>query len=425
MSNTLPPLTDNPVEHLESDAFGFRPHIERLDAVVAAAHPLPLTVGIFGPWGSGKSSFLRMWQDLMVSNDDRSHAIWFNPWKYDQKVDVWAALIQSLLAELKKNRRIADTVTSLARQVTWLMLRGGLGKAGELATAGILDKATFEQALDAIASRDSEYCQFINEFEHSFAQAVAQYVGEHGRLVVFVDDLDRCTPEAALTVLEALKLFIGDARCVFVLAMDFDVVAAAAEAKFGESSSMARSGYLEKIIQIPFFLPEVRFTTLVNSVTAQVGPLAESNEFWELVEIGFGANPRRVKRYINVFNLATAILNLTGSSRDAIIGRLQLAELLIIRSEHREFFRHLTRSPGAWRRLEEAVAAPKEPGGEATVDSARVDADLRKFAEDSALVRLLGTKPGGYLDHPAALSGKEIVTVLSTVQLTTGPLEAS
>lgn len=420
----LPPLTDNPIDNFDLDAFGFRPYIESLDTLVAAAQRLPLTIGVFGSWGTGKSSFLAMWENHMNDRDPGTQTLRFNPWKYDQKVDVWAALIQSLLAKLKENQRLAEATTQLARHITWLLLRGGLSKAGNLATGGIFGQATFEKALDVIADRDAEFCKFINTFEATFEQAVSDFVGEDGRLVVFVDDLDRCTPEASLAVLEALKLFIGDARCVFVIAMDFDVVVSAAESRFTQHPPLTGSAYLEKIIQIPFFLPSVSFETLKTSLLPQVGELAKSDEFWEIVQIGLGANPRRVRRYINVLNLAMVTQGLTCVSLDDLHKVLQFAELLIIRSEHREFFRYLTTHPDAWRRLEEAVQPLKDAAGETTIDRQKVGPDLAHFAEDPALVRLLGTKPKAFLSgHPVAPDGFVTERMLSTVQAVAGPLE--
>lgn len=416
----LPPLTDNPMEHLDEDRFGFRPYVEALDELVALAEPLPCVVGIFGPWGSGKSSFLRMWRSLIGT---RSRTSQFNPWKYDQKVEVWAALIQSILAELKESTSSPQRITELARQIAWLTLRGGLSRGIGLATAGIINEKTVDKALDVIADRDAKFYKFMNEYEYAFTKAVDEYVGEDGRLVVFVDDLDRCTPESALAVLEALKLFIGNARCVFVLAMDFDLVAAAVGSKLGSHDPLNGAAYLEKIVQIPFFLPDVSFETLRVSVGQHVGGLAKNEAFWELVQIGFGANPRRVKRYINVLNLATAILKLDDASQSGAKQRLQLAELLIIRSEHREFFRYLTKHPDAWLRLEEALTPPLKRGAVVTVDHDNLPGDLKRFAQDEALLRLLGTKPGAYLDHPEAASETDTERMLGTVRLAVGPLE--
>lgn len=415
----LPLLTDNPVERLDEDRFGFQPYIKELDTLIAMAEPLPITVGIFGSWGSGKSSFLRMWMSL-IEDCQPCSTIWFNPWKYDKKVEVWAALIQSILGALQERSSSPERIARLLRHITWLTLRGGISRGLELTTAGVLTHDTVEHTLDAIANQDAEFYRFANEYERSFMQAVKDSVGEDGRLVVFVDDLDRCTPEAALAVLEALKLFIGDARCVFILAMDVDVVAAAADQKLGGRGPFTGAAYLEKIIQLPFFLPNVGFETLRMSVSQNVGELAESAAFWELVQIGFESNPRRVKRYINVLNLATAILKLDVSA-EGMKKRLQLAELLIIRSEHREFFRYLLKNPGAWWTLEASIIFSAD--GAPAVKLGPEDINLQRFAEDDALIRLLATQPTKSAEYPPAASAEETERMLSTVRLAAGPVE--
>jgi predicted KAP-like P-loop ATPase len=91
-------LTDNPVTGRGDDQFGFGTHGRVLcDAVQATVH-LPLTVGVFGPWGTGKSSFLNICREIL---DRRGiPTIAFNPWKYDAKEAIWHALIQTILTEI-------------------------------------------------------------------------------------------------------------------------------------------------------------------------------------------------------------------------------------------------------------------------------------------------------------------------------------
>jgi hypothetical protein len=418
----LPPLTDNPVTQIGADAFGFRPYINELHEAVVAATPLPLTVGVFGPWGSGKSSFLKMWEDLL---NPTTRTLWFNPWKYDRKIEVWAALIQSLLAEMRAsgNEGLKEKVVRLARTATWLGLRAGLGTASQILTHGVIDKATVGEILDSLADDGSSYYREVNRFELDFTDAVGEFVGPSGRLVVFVDDLDRCTPDAALSVLEALKLFVGDARCVFVLAMDFDILSAVAERRFGDHLQISGSEYLEKIIQLPFFLPDITFDSLRASLSRHAGDLAGNDAFWELVELGFGSNPRRVKRYINVLNLAIAIARREDSAdrRLDVIHQLQLAKLLIIRSEHRDLFNYLLRHPEALSELENSPALP-HPGSGGTVEIERErNQVLVPFLNRESLTRLLNARPGAYLDHPSAPGAKELAQMLRTVQLTSGP----
>jgi KAP family P-loop domain len=340
------PLTDNPVTRLSQDAFGFEPHVRQLDEAVRNAQPLPLTVGVFGGWGTGKSSFLGMWRDLLEVDDPAAHTIWFNPWKYDQKVEVWSALLHTVLAEIGRVPRLRDRALQLARAATWLSLRAGLGHATSLATAGVVGKEQINSLLDGLSKDDADQYDQVNRFEQDFAKAVDDAVGEGGRLVVFIDDLDRCTPDSAITVLESLKLFLGNARCVFVLALDVDVLAAVSTNKFrgalvgAPEESVSGMRYLEKIVQLPFFLPDVGFPALQGLLAPSLGVLAKRKQFWELLQVGLGNNPRRLKRFVNVLNLA-----LPRQWLEAPIDPrpLQLAKLLILRSEHREFFRQITR----------------------------------------------------------------------------------
>jgi predicted KAP-like P-loop ATPase len=93
-------LSDNPIQVSGDDEFGFSEHAEVLCDAIMQTQDLPLTVGIFGPWGSGKSSFLNICHDLLEKREFVT--VKFNPWKYDKRDEIWHALIQSLLAELIK-----------------------------------------------------------------------------------------------------------------------------------------------------------------------------------------------------------------------------------------------------------------------------------------------------------------------------------
>lgn len=341
------PLTDNPVTDLGQDEFSFVPHVRQLHDAVRNARPLPLTVGIFGGWGTGKSSFLGMWRHLLRENEPETPTIWFNPWKYDQKVEVWSALLHTMLAEIGQKPNLAKRAARLARSATWLSFRAGLGNVTSLATAGVIGKGQIDTLLDDFSRNDSEQYHEINRFEDDFARLVNEAVPDDGRLFVFIDDLDRCTPDAAIAVLESLKLFLGNARCVFVLALDYDVLSSMLKEKFGGVR------YLEKIVQLPFFLPEIEFAAVQAMVYRSVGALAKRTSFWEMLRVGLGTNPRRLKRFVNVLNLTMAY-QARQTDNDAF--PLHLTKLLIIRSEHREFFRQLTLDHNYW---QEAAKDPK------------------------------------------------------------------
>ena len=347
---------------------------------------------------------MRMWQDQLAFAPE-NRALWFNPWKYDQKVEVWAALLQSLLAELSANETAAPKATRLASAATWLALRFGIGVSLSLATGGALSAADITAGAEQLAATNADYYRELNRFELDFAAAVSDYLPPEGRLFVFIDDLDRCTPTAAVNVLEALKLFTGNARCVFVLGMDYDLLVQVVAGKFGGDVTVNGAAYLEKIIQLPFFLPEINFAAIRQSVAAHVTNLADHDPFWTLVRSSFGNNPRRIKRFVNVLTLATAVLAQDTSpagDRLDLARRMQLARLLVVRSEHRAFFQHLLRNPGAWKSLVEPQAR-REP-------------DLHPFAADAGLLKLLGAEKAGDTPSLPPTAG-EVSRLLTTVRM--------
>lgn len=416
------PLTDNPVAHPQDDVFHFEPYVTVLHEAVAQATPLPLTVGVFGSWGAGKSSFLRLWEQRFATEDVRT--IWFNPWKYDRKVEVWAALLHTILAELEKEEKLRDKARRLAKAATWLSVRAGLGAATALGTGGVIKGEAVDQMLQDITARDSEQYRQINRFESDFAAAVEEFVGTDGRLVVFVDDLDRCTPESAMTVLESLKLFLAETRCVFVLALDLDVLAAVATNKFGDALKGAPSevvsgmAYLDKIVQLPFFLPDVAFDTLRAAYADAVPEFADLDFFWGLLQSALGANPRRLKRYLNVLSMALAVTHAQFGHSPSQTSALQLATLLIIRLRHRDFFHLLASEPDSWSILtnyfERAQAEPRS----AEAHRAGFSARLRVFTEDSALENLLTHGGPRRLLPPDRV---QVLAMISTLRTTAGP----
>ncbi|MEV4864763.1 P-loop NTPase fold protein [Streptomyces ossamyceticus] len=418
------PLTDNPVSSPEDDSFRFGPYVDVLHNAVEQATPLPLTVGVFGSWGAGKSSFLQLWQRRFEAK--RTRTIWFNPWKYDRKVEVWAALLHTILSEMEKEDTLKDKAKKLARAATWLSVRAGLGAAAAFATGGVVKGEQVDKMLEGLAEEDSAQYRQVNRFEFDFAEAVSEFVGEDGRLVVFVDDLDRCTPESAMTVLESLKLFFAQSQCVFVLALDLDVLAAVATNKFDEALKGAPSdvvsgmAYLDKIVQLPFFLPDVGFDTLREAFGPYLSELADDSFFWELLRRGLGVNPRRLKRYINVFNMALAVFQAHGTQPLSREFRLQLAVLLIIRSRHRAFFHALTSEPEAWRHLTVFFERVQGNAGGRNGYALDLDEHLHPFGKDKDIERLL-TYGGAERVQPP--SGDTLLTMISTLRNAAGPDE--
>jgi hypothetical protein len=383
-------LTDNPIPGSGADEFGFREHAEVLCQAIEETGDLPLTVGVFGPWGSGKSSFLNICRDLL--RDRGFVAVSFNPWKYDKRDEIWHALIQTLLDELiqyaeeprdrpmtDKVRRAVERAWELRGALAWL----AAGTLTPIVTHGVISGDLVGKVRDAASKRkdprDSQAAlgyRHINVFEKDFADTV-KALTDGRRMIVLVDDLDRCRGESALIALEALRLFTGDAPCVFMVAMDLQALIGAAAEHFDNDAIRGRN-YLEKLINFPYYLPAARFESISRSFRKKLDYLAEDETMWELIRNHMGGNPRRIRRFINTFNLALGAIARGGPtpSRDR---QLQVAILLMFRQEHPAFFEFLARDARSW--------------NDTTSGHTHVWGELASFATNPELVTIIAEKP--------------------------------
>ncbi len=253
----------------ENDALDFTPYVETLVDVCKTAST-PLTIGVFGTWGSGKTLLMKMVKSKLPAIYT---VAWFDAWKYDKEETLLRAFLLSVLSAVKENIKEGESTEDLDYLETMLYRAVDIEKAGgvtidllklgskvaqgavqiglsfipgaaalgkiveELQKAGT-DNIS-ESALDAIQRERTkihiEQVKFLEQFQDKFRTLVEQHVTNNdGRLVVFVDDLDRCLPEKAIEVLEAIKLFVDAPGCVFILGLDQDVIARGIEMKYKE-----------------------------------------------------------------------------------------------------------------------------------------------------------------------------------------------
>jgi formylglycine-generating enzyme required for sulfatase activity len=413
-------LSDVPAEE---DALDFTPYSQTLIKIIQSPNTAtPLTIGVFGTWGSGKTSLMRMVSKGLPENFQK---VWFDAWKYDKEEALWRALllqvlanVRSLAEEIKPQKKaekeehqkaldaLDDLESSLYRSVEreqlgelridWQeLLKGSLETAVHVGIALVpglrIAQAVMEQAGKKAATDDpggllkaveheknkiySEHIHSLEQFQDKFKWLVDQLIRQRDtKLVVFIDDLDRCTPEKAIAVLEAVKLFLDVEGCVFVLGLDQDVVARGVELKYLELGKVNESDeklhpvisgahYLEKIIQLPFQIPPIEpedMDRYVNSLV-KVWPDKDCSTVFAK---GLGDNPRQVKRAVNVFLLLSALSEERVQKLQGRIKPVRLAKVVVIQNIYPELYEVLKRTPRLLRDLEayyRSAAASSEP----------------------------------------------------------------
>lgn len=324
-------VLDVPAEH---PTLKFEDMARALAEIITGSEP-QFAVGIFGGWGSGKSTLM----DAIKKQVKPAEAVVvdFNAWRYEREPHLIVPLLDTVRAGLldwarshaKDDRsdkvrtiaaRIGRVIRALVRATTL-----EVGLPGAVSISMDPDKALesiSEIHDDATATPQSLYYAAFEQLSKAFADVQGAGLS---RIVVFVDDLDRCLPERALTVLESMKLFFDTQGFIFVVGLDERVVQSAVRTKFARNPDQEKDTdrqvereYLNKIFQLPYTLPKIAPAQLDDLLTwlDKYGALGDEQridlrdrvkKYLYYVAKEGRINPREVKRYINAYTLQRMI----------------------------------------------------------------------------------------------------------------------
>jgi hypothetical protein len=244
----------------------------------------PVTVGVHGDWGAGKSSVLEMIEAGFADNE-KALCLKFNGWRFqgfeDAKIALIEGIVTGLLDKRPNLRVLADGAKDLFRRIDWLKLAKKGGGLAFTAFTGIPAPDLVKDILGSIEAAASDPVKLAGVVEDlegflkpksetanvpmeiaAFRKAFDELLERAGidQLVVLVDDLDRCLPDTAIETLEAIRLFVFTSRTAFVVAADEAMIEYAVRKHFPDlpdttgPQGYARN-YLEKLIQVPFRIP--------------------------------------------------------------------------------------------------------------------------------------------------------------------------
>ena len=233
---------------------------------------LPLSIGVFGGWGTGKSTTLEL-VDLELSKNSNEYLIVkFDAWLYQDFDDTRAALMGVISSSIieKAPEDLKEKATNLLKRVNKLRMLGLLIEGGALALGnpipGVISKGIDsaitliedeQKSTDANSSEGREEGGPPKEID-SFRVEFGDLLNELDKtLVVFIDNIDRCLPANAIHTLEAIRLFLFMPRTAFIVAADEDMIRHAVEHHFHNPSQTHVADYLDKLIQIPMRVPRV------------------------------------------------------------------------------------------------------------------------------------------------------------------------
>ncbi|WP_434131225.1 KAP family NTPase [Sporomusa sphaeroides] len=255
-----------------------------LKDTITADSLLPASIGVYGDWGSGKSSLMYMCKKRLEQEDNKIKCLVFNGWLFESYDDAKSAILGSILDEIAKQKRMSTKAKNILDGLygsidkfklikngikfgTDILLTGGFGTLVDVTVNTVLkqvsdkvDEADLLEIKNAISDElnNKELRDDIRKFQQEFAQLLKET--KISRLVVFIDELDRCSPNTILDTLEAMKLFMFNGKVAFVIGADERHISYAVNSKYKEiegSSISIGKEYLEKLIQYPIRIPKL------------------------------------------------------------------------------------------------------------------------------------------------------------------------
>ena len=415
------------------DLLGYTVHASLLKSVVTNDKNLPITVGLYGDWGSGKSSILKILEEEL-KNDNDTVVVYFDGWSFESFDDAKMALFQGIIDALEKDERffakVGDKATEtykalkkafakLKKSISWMrVLKFSVKTVVPVATAATTGGASLiipmllsafkdhqedlgelltgnkaEQFLkDTLNAEDEEKkYEVVREFRNDFEDLIDK--SKLGKIVVLIDDLDRCLPRHIIENLEAIKLFLNVPKTAFVIAADSYIVTNAIKSEYRdiidaalEERPQLGNSYMEKFIQLPYKIPTLSpkevetYVTLLfcqsildntpfKKVREDFATFTKENKFdrygWSNIQkllnreiptglgetIGFVTrfstiignslkwNPRLIKRFLNAYEMRSSLLEQSGITDMKF--KFALLKLMLIEQKHEDQFKQL------------------------------------------------------------------------------------
>jgi Cdc6-like AAA superfamily ATPase len=382
-------LLDVPEDHA---IFGFDEYASVLTSAIFETDP-HFTIGIFGKWGSGKTTLLKKIQNLLESSySEKVLTVFFDAWRYQSEEHMLLPILDTLLEHLKREETHWREFSSKLKRLTASMTTAMKFKFPIVEFDG---KSAREQ-WKADEQARSDYFGWLSELQK--ALDAARRDDPDRRIVVLIDDLDRCLPPKVVEVLESIKVTLDVSGFIFVLALDELVVEQAIQSYYGQNYSVPSKDYIKKLVQVEFRLPPLRTQDVMNYVRVlqqRIGHIGgqASQTLAQVVPIVVGDNPREVKRFVNAVLLGTAVMRNIGIT----VPVSQQIAFMVMEFRWPGIVRALASDKSLWKLVGEYVKA-KVKGG------------LPVLSEEEAknIEEMLESKPGldSYLQESP---GKELL----------------
>lgn len=311
----IPVVVDLPVD---TPKLGFEKYVDALAAAVLGGTPARYTIGLYGPWGTGKSSILQALENRLLISETPPLVVRFDAWRHERVENVMLPFLWKIQEAVKSSeadnasstsknlakdnaKKAASAISRLIRGMEFAAV-GGLFSIKMSETMGLTS-----QKEEVQPNRTEAYMDGLNQL---------QVLGENiaGRIVVLIDDLDRCSPDRVVELIEAVRLLMDVEGFVFVLAIDYEVLLDAIRHKYQHADA---EKFIEKIVQVPFWIPSLQIED-ENLLSSLIPQWEELRQYWfagvdakklqRIFKLALRGNPRQIKRLMNSYLVARHVI---------------------------------------------------------------------------------------------------------------------
>ena len=310
------------------------------------------TIGIYGEWGTGKTTLMKA---VEASLNDESNqrqktlCIWFNAWRFEREERLAiTALLKSIAFAMQGHEKFDNLskiifrgLTILGKEVEQKMILDALVK--ESGVNELIDKRI--QFFNQVEKR-SIYFEGVNEIRKEMQKIRKMENSDDTRVVVFIDDLDRCSSSKALEVLESIKVFLDIEGFVYVVGLSHKTVIKLISQAY-DQTGVRGEDYIKKIIQIPIRIPKWSPDSIINLMETNLLPQLNDDyakflrQNARIISRVINENPRQLKRFINNVIIAFETFASKQKADTWIVDEIFLAQ--IVKSEWAEFYKEFSR----------------------------------------------------------------------------------
>lgn len=269
-----------------------------------------LVISLDAPWGSGKSYLINMWKNWLLSeeNADKNYYItYYNAWENDDNDSAFIPLVYKLqdLDVYKSNNDYVENVekitTNFLKSCGVALLKDGVKKYLGESTADILCKGIDgAAATKKIEDFFSKYKTYIDE-KGKFREALKGLVPTNGKLIIFIDELDRCRPTFAIETLEIIKHYFNQKDIVFIFAIDLEQLSYSISTMYG--AGMDSAGYLRRFFDFNIRIPAGDLYNYIRPLyTSYMENITNEEEFSKMVVNMFSKLNLSLRDIDKIFN---------------------------------------------------------------------------------------------------------------------------